>query len=243
MPVSLSGQSVIVAGASSGIGRATAVQLAREGARVMASARRTERLEQLQDEMAREGRPIEIFSADAADCVAMEALAAATVARFGRVDILVYATGNNVPDRSLKRLTPKIWDWMISINLNGAYYLTQAVLPGMREQGSGHLLYVSSCSSKKPDISGAAYQASKRGMNALAHAIRIEERQNGIRTSVVNPGLVDTEILDKRPVRPDPELLARALQSEDVAEVIVDLLRLHPRAVVTDLDLMPTWIE
>jgi serine 3-dehydrogenase (NADP+) len=209
----------------------------------MASARRTERLEQLKEEMAREGRTVEIFPADAADCAAMEALAAATVERFGRVDILVYATGTNVPDRSMQRLTPKIWDWMISTNLNGAYYLTQAVLPGMRAQGAGHLVYVSSVSSKKPDISGAAYQASKRGLNALAHAIRIEERQNGIRTSVVNPGLVETEILDKRPVRPDPELLAKAMQPEDVAEVLVNLLRLHPRALVTELDLMPTWIE
>ena len=234
---------MIVAGASSGIGRAVAVQLARQGARVMASARRTERLEQLKDELAREGRQIEIFTADAADSAAMEALAAVTVERFGRVDILVYATGNNVPDRSMQRLTPRIWDWMLSINLNGAYYLTQAVLPGMRAQGGGHLLYVSSVSSKKPDISGAAYQASKRGLNALAHAIRVEERQNGIRTSVINPGLVETEILAKRPVQPDPELLAKAMQPEDVAEVILDVLHLHPRALITDLDLMPTWIE
>lgn len=209
----------------------------------MASARRAGRLEQLRDELAREGRDIGIFAADAGDCAAMEALAAATVERFGRIDILVYATGNNVPDRSLERLTPKIWDWMVSVNLSGAYYLTQAVIPGMRAQGGGHLLYVSSISSKKPDVSGAAYQASKRGLNALAHAIRIEERQKGIRTTVINPGLVDTEILDKRPVRPDPELLAKALQPEDVAEVILDMLQLHPRAVVTDLDLMPTWIE
>jgi serine 3-dehydrogenase len=243
MPVSLSGQSVIVAGASSGIGRATAVQLAREGCRVMASARRMERLEQLRDEMASEGRHLEIFPADAADCAAMEALAAATVERFGRVDILVYASGTNVPDRSLQRLTPEIWDMMISTNLNGAYYLTQALLPAMRGQGAGHLVYISSISSLKPDISGAAYQASKRGLDALAHAIRIEERQNGIRTSVLHPGLVDTEILEKRPVKPDPEQLARAMQPEDVAEVIIDLLRLHPRTVITDLTLMPTWIE
>lgn len=217
--------------------------LARAGAQVMATARRAERLEQLQQELAGEGRPIGIFPADAADCAAMEALAAATVQRFGRVDILVYATGNNIPDRSMQRLTPQIWDWMISVNLNGAYYLTQALLPGMRTQGGGHLLYVSSISSKRPDVSGAAYQAAKRGLNALAHAIRVEERQNGIRTTVINPGLVDTEILDRRPVRPDPEQLAKALQPEDVAEVILDMLSLHPRAVVTDLDLMPTWIE
>jgi NADP-dependent 3-hydroxy acid dehydrogenase YdfG len=243
MPVSLSGKSVIVAGASSGIGRAAAVELARQGARVLASARRRERLEQLQQELAREGRPLAIFPADVADAASMEALAAAARQQFGRIDIVVYASGTNVPDRALERLTPAIWDNVIQVNLNGAYYLTQAVLPAMREQGSGHLLYVSSISGKRPDVSGAAYQASKRGINALAGAIRVEQRQYGIRTSVVCPGLVDTEILEKRPVKPDAATLAQALQPEDVAEVIVDILRLHPRAAVTELELMPTTLD
>jgi NADP-dependent 3-hydroxy acid dehydrogenase YdfG len=90
-----------------------------------------------------------------------------------------------------------------------------------------------------PDISGAAYQASKRGVLGLAHAIRMEEKNNGIRTSVVCPGVVDTELLLKRPVKPSPEDLAKALQPEDVAETILHIAKLPPRASIPELLLMP----
>jgi NADP-dependent 3-hydroxy acid dehydrogenase YdfG len=240
MPVSLQNQVALVVGASSGIGRATAVLLAREGTKVMASARRQHRLEALQAELAGEGRPIEIFAADAADLAQMERLAEATAQKVGAVDILVYATGTNTPDRALARLRPPIWHELLGTNLNGAYYLTHALLPAMRERRSGHLIYVSSISGHTPDVSGAAYQASKRGMIGLAHAIRVEERQNGIRTCVICPGLVDTELLEKRPVRPDRETLDKALRAEDVAEAIVAIAKLPPRAVVPEMTIMPT---
>src|SRR5207253_9796372 len=117
-----------------------------------------------------------------------------------------------------------------------------ALLPGMRERASGHLIYIASISGLIPDVSGAAYQASKRGLLALAHAIRVEEKQNGIRTCVICPGLVDTEILDKRPVKPSAEMLAKALQSVDVAEAVLAVAKLPSRAVVPELHIMPTYL-
>ena len=93
-----------------------------------------------------------------------------------------------MPDRSLARLNSDIWDMMVGANLNSAYYVTRALLPAMREQKSGHLIYVSSISGLVPDVSGAAYQAAKRGLLGLAHAIRVEEKENGIRTCVICPG-------------------------------------------------------
>ncbi len=240
MPVTLKDQVVLVVGASSGIGRETAVLLAREGARVMASARREERLRQLQSSLAQEGYPIEVYPADASDAGAMEQLAEATRSRLGPIDIVVFSTGTNVKDRVLTRLNQPIWDMMIDVNLNAAYYVTRAVLPGMRERGAGYLIYVSSISGIVPDVSGAAYQASKRGLLGLAHAIRVEEREKGIRTCVVCPGLVDTEILENRPVKPTPEVLAKALRPEDVAEAIVAVAKLPPRACVPEMQLMPT---
>jgi serine 3-dehydrogenase (NADP+) len=238
--VSLKNQVVLVVGASSGIGRAAAVQFAREGARVMASARREERLHGLQDEMAKESHRVAVFAADASDPAAMETLAALTTQKLGPIDILVFATGTNTPDRWLPRLKPAIWDMMIGTNLNGAYYATSAVLPAMRERKSGHLIYASSISGLVPDVSGAAYQASKRGLLGLAHAVRVEEKENGIRTCVVCPGLVDTEILEKRPVKPNAETLAKALQPEDVADAILAVARLHPRVAVPEMQVMPT---
>ena len=208
----------------------------------MAAARRADRLAALKAELASENIAIETEIADAADAAAMEQLAGRTRKQLGPIDILVYNTGTNVPDRALTRLTAPIWDMMLSTNLNGAYYATRAVLPAMRERKSGHLIYVASISAIVPDISGAAYQASKRGLVGLAHAIRVEEKENGIRTCAICPGLVETEILERRPVKPSPEMLAKALQPEDVAEAILAVAKLPPRASVPELQLMPTYL-
>src|SRR5262245_17507222 len=112
----------------------------------------------------------------------------------------------------------------------------------MRERRSGHLIYVSSISGLLPDVSGASYQAAKRGLVGLAHAIRVEEKENGIRTCVICPGLVDTEILEKRPVKPTPDTLAKALRPEDVAEAVLSVAKLPPRAVVPEMQILPTYL-
>jgi serine 3-dehydrogenase (NADP+) len=242
MPVSLKDQSALIVGASSGIGRDTAVLFAREGARVMAAARRKERLAELQNQLAGEGHPIEIATADAGVATQMEDLAKATLAKFGKIDILVYVTGTNTPNRYLDKLTPALWDELITVNLNGAFYATHAVLPSMREAGGGHLIYIASISGIVPDVSGSAYQASKRGMIGLSHAVRVEEKEKGIRTCVICPGLVETEILEKRPVKPSAEVLAKALQPIDVAEAVLAVAKLPTRACVPEMQLLPSKI-
>jgi len=231
-------QSVLIVGASSGIGRETAILFARAGAKVIASARREHRLQELKDQLAGEGRHIKIFAADASDAAAMNSLAEFA----GPVDILIYATGTNTPDRLLPRLTPAIWDMMIGVNLSGAYYATQAVLPGMRERKSGLIIYISSKSAVTPDESGAAYQAAKRGLAGLSGAVRFEEKQNGIRTCVVCPGFTDTEIMEKRLVKPTPEMLAKALRPEDIAEMVFAVAKLPARAWVPEVHLFPADI-
>jgi serine 3-dehydrogenase (NADP+) len=214
--------------------------MARDGAKVMASARRKERLEQWEQEMTAEGHTVATFAADATDPTQMNALAEAAREKFGPVQILVYATGTNSPDRAMSRLNPTVWNELITTNLNGAYYATQAVVPAMRKAKFGHIIYISSISGHTPDVSGAAYQASKRGMIGLSHAVRLEEKENGIRTTVVNPGLVHTEILEKRPVKPSAEMLAQALVPEHVAEVVMACAKLPPRAVVTEMSIVPS---
>ena len=235
-------QVALVIGASSGIGRASAVALAREGARVMASARRSDRLKQLQSEMQAAGATVEVFSADATNPSDMDKLAQHTRQRMGEIDVMVYASGTNTPDRALTRLTPPVWDSLISVNLNGAFYATHAVLPAMRARRAGHLIYIASISGMVPDVSGAAYQASKRGMLGLAHAVRVEEKEHGIRTCVICPGLVDTEILELRPVKPPAEMLAKALQPEDIAAAVLAVAKLPPRAVVPEMQILPTYL-
>jgi serine 3-dehydrogenase len=242
MLVTIENQVVLVVGASSGIGRETVVLFARGGARIMACARREERLCELKESLAREGRTVETLSGNAADASQMEHLAQHTRERLGEIDIMVFAAGTNIPDRSMKRLTTEIWDMMVSVNLSAAYYITAAVLPAMRKRGAGHLIYISSVSGLFADVSGAAYQASKRGLLGLAHAIRVEEKENGIRTCVVCPGLVDTEILDRRPVKPSAEILAKALRPEDVAETVLAVARLPSRVCVPEMQVVPTYL-
>ena len=240
MAVKLTNQVVLVVGASSGIGRATAILFAREGARVMAAARREERLRALQQEMAAEGATIEFAVADVSKAEDMGALVKRTEERLGPIDILVYNSGTNIKDRALTNLTPVLWDRMVSVNLSGAFYATQAALPGMRRRGAGHLIYVASISGLLPDVSGAAYQAAKRGIVGMAHAIRVEERENGIRTCAICPGLVDTEILVNRPVQPSAETLAKALQPGDVAEAILAVAKMPAHVSVPEMQIMPT---
>jgi serine 3-dehydrogenase (NADP+) len=239
MPLSMSGQVVLILGASSGIGRGAAVLFAREGARVVAAARREDRLQSLKEQLATEQCDVTIRRADVSSPEEMGQLAQVTLTDFGRIDVLVYASGTNTPDRSMERLTPGIWDSLIDVNLNGAFYATHAVLPAMRRARSGLLIYISSMGGVMPDLSGAAYQASKRGVLGLAHAVRMEEKLNGIRTSVICPGLVNTELVEQRPVKVLPEVLEKALQPEDVAETILHIAKLPPRTAIPELHMVP----
>ena len=167
---------------------------------MVAAARREDRLQVLKEELAKEQHEITVRRADASNPEDMQQLARETLQNFGRVDILVFASGINTRERAMNRLTPEVWNSLVAVNLNGAFYATHAVLPSMRSARSGHLIYISSISGVITDVSGAVYQASKRGVLGMAHAIRMEEKQNGIRTSVICPGLVDTELLEQRPV-------------------------------------------
>lgn len=236
----LSGQRAIVVGASSGMGRATVVSLANAGCRVMAAARREDRLSELQSELATAGISIAIKQTDATDRDQVSQLIDAAQGEFGGVDLLVYATGRNLPDRALTDLTADNWEMMISTNLSGAFLCTSAVLSTMREQGGGLIVYLSSAAVQMPDVSGVSYQASKHGMTGLAHGTRIEEKENGIRTTVIYPGLCDTEIIKQRPIPTPRDVLDKSLDPQDVADAVLFVAGLDPRAVVPELQLLPS---
>jgi serine 3-dehydrogenase len=242
MPVELTNQNVLIIGASSGIGREITRLFAREGARIIAAARRLDRLQALRNELIERAESIEIFEADASRLEDMERLGREALGKLHNLDILVYCAGTNTPDRTLTRLRPQIWNSLVEVNLSGAYYITQAILPFMRDAKSGHLIYISSISGLLPDVSGAAYQAAKRGLVGFAHAVRVEEKENGIRTSVVCPGLVDTELIDKRPVKPSAEILSKALKPVDVAELVLAVAKMPAHVVIPEVQILPTYL-
>ena len=239
MSLPLQDRIAIVVGSSSGMGRATALAYASAGAKVVAAARTSTKLEELVAEI---GPDAVSCPTDVRNVSQVENLIATTLDKFGRIDILVYATGTNIPHRSLKELTHETWDLMIGTNLTGAFNCTSAVLPAMRQQQSGLIIYLSSGCVQSPDVSGVSYQATKQGLSGLAHGTFHEERENGIRTTVIFPGLCDTPLVLKRPTPTPPEVMAKALQPEDVADTCLFVASLPPRTRVPELVLLPAGL-
>jgi NAD(P)-dependent dehydrogenase (short-subunit alcohol dehydrogenase family) len=216
------------------MGFETALALAREGMSVLACARRKEPLAALEKEGIRT-RVVDVTKRADVD---------ALVAAAGKIDLLVYCAGLNVKERAMSVLTPETWDEMIAVNLTGAFNCTKAVLEPMKKAGGGLIVYISSVAANLPDpVSGAAYQAAKRGLAGLAQGTRLEEKKAGIRTTLICPGMCDTELLRKRPTPPSPEILAQILKPSDVADTVVAVAKLHPRAVVTELELLPSRVQ
>lgn len=236
----LSGKSIVIAGAGSGMGRATALAAAAAGANLVLVARSRGALEDVVQEISAAGGSSIAIAADVTDHTATITMVAQALESLDRIDALVNTVGTNIKQRSLSELTPESWAGMIATNLTAAFNLTQAVVPAMRKQSDGLIVHVSSSAAKKPDPSGVAYQATKAGVVGLAHGTMEEERKNGIRTSVIFPGLTDTPMVLKRPTPTPPEVLAKALHPEDVAAAVLFVLQLPARAHVPELLLYPS---
>ena len=238
----LSGKIAIIAGASSGMGAATAQLFAAQGATVVLGARSAGALEKLAGEINAAGGKALAVPTDATDRAAALSLVDAAVEHYGRVDTLINSVGTNLKQRALTVLDPADWDMMLSVNLSAAYNLTRAVLPQMRSQGQGLIVHFSSGAVQKPDVSGVAYQATKHGVAGLAYGTMEEEKENGIRVTVIFPGLCNTPLVEKRPTPTPPEVLAKALEPEDVARAALLVASLPPRAYVPDMRLLPSQL-
>lgn len=239
MNLMLDGRVAILVGSSSGMGKATAIAFAEAGARVVLASRKVNQLEVLASEI---GDQALICPTDVQNARAVDQLVQTTLDQFGRIDILVYATGTNIPNRSIDVLSHETWDMMIGTNLTGAFYCTKAIIPTMRQQGEGLIIYLSTGAVQSPDISGVSYQASKHGLTGLAHGTFKEEQSNGIRTTIIFPGLTDTPLLQKRPVATPPEVLVQALQPSDVADACLFVATLPNRVRVPELILLPSGL-
>ncbi len=233
-------KTALVTGAGSGIGRATAVGLAKMGLRVALVGRDAEKLEGTKKLVGADNTLVE--PCDVADRAGVAAMAGRVLAAFGgSIDVLVCNAGTNVRDRSLEKLSPDDWDKMIDTNLTGAFNLVHSFLPAMRSRGKGLIVQVCSIAGLRVSkLGGAGYAASKFGQAALGIGIGLEEGRGGIRSSVIYPGEVNTPILDARPVPVPQERKDAILQSEDVAAAVCFLVQLHPRANIPELVIKPT---
>jgi NADP-dependent 3-hydroxy acid dehydrogenase YdfG len=240
--VGLQGQTALVTGAGSGIGRAIAQTLAEAGARLALVGRGRAKLDQVRAELGAAGESSLVESCDVADRPAVLAMAERVLEAFGgALDILVCNAGTNVARRSLDVLDPADWDKMVAINLTGAYNLVHAFVPSMRRRERGLVVQIASISGLRVSLlGGVGYSASKFGQSALGLGIGREDGPRGIRSTVIYPGEVETPILDARPVPVPSERRQVILQPEDVAAAVRFVAELPPRARVPELVITPT---
>jgi NADP-dependent 3-hydroxy acid dehydrogenase YdfG len=237
-------KTALVTGAGSGMGQAIAADLARSGLRVALVGRDAAKLEAARLGIGPEGENGLVCPCDVADRAAVGMMVRTVLGAFGSIDILVCNAGINVNPRSLEKLDPADWDRMIATNLTGAYNLVHHVLPSMRERRRGLVIQIASIAGVRASVlGGAGYSASKFGQAALGLTLGREERLNGIKSSVIYPGEVNTPILDKRPVPVPAERRSAILQPEDVAAAVHFLAELPPRASVPELVITPAVDE
>lgn len=229
----------LVTGGATGIGLAVARQFSAEGATVVICGRNRERLEAAARSIGGSGA-VHPWPLDVTDRTRVGELVGKAVDRFGKIDILVNNAGVNVVERTMERIEPESWDYIMAVNATGAFNVAAEVLPHMRGRGDGLIVNVTSTAGcRASDLGGAAYSASKHAMDAFTKVVSLEEGHRGIRATVVAPGEVDTPLLEVRPVAVSDEHRAQILRPEDVAAAVLFVATLPPRAHVPELIIKP----
>lgn len=242
----LQGKVAWVTGAGTGIGRASAIALALDGATVVLTGRRQQPLDDVAAEIAKAtsggmggGKAI-VEAGDLSDAQAVQGIADRIKANLGRLDILFNNAGMNVAMRNWDGLTPEGVDQTLAGNLNSAFYCCIAALPIMRAQKEGLLIHTSSWAGRYVSlVSGAAYSAAKHGMMAMSESINQQECLNGIRSCCLCPAEVATPIMDKRPIPVTAEQKARMIQPEDMAALVLFITHMPKTVVLNEVLISP----
>ncbi|HEV3229514.1 MAG TPA: SDR family NAD(P)-dependent oxidoreductase [Solirubrobacteraceae bacterium] len=246
MAADLDGQVAVVTGASSGIGEATALALAAQGAGVVLAARREDRIARLAERIESDGGRAIAYPTDLTVEDQARGLILAAREQLGRVDILVNNAG-------LMLLGPvdgadtSEWRRMISVNLLGLLYCTHAALPIMRDQGGGHIVNLSSVAGRTARAGSAVYNMTKWGVGAFSEALRQEALYSSIRVTVIEPGFVATELQDhnenpvvRETIEKYREQIGEVLEAGDIAEAIVYAVTRPPRVSINEVLVRPT---
>jgi len=191
----IQGKIVVITGASSGLGEATARLLSAQGASVVLGARRKDRIEALAEELTAKGGKAIAIATDVTQRAQLQKLVDAAVQTYGRIDVMINNAGL-MPQSPLDRLKIDDWDRMIDVNIKGVLYGIAAALPQMQRQKAGHIINVSSVAGHKVRAGGAVYAATKHAVLALSEGLRQEVKPYNIRTTVISPGAVATELPD-----------------------------------------------
>jgi 3-oxoacyl-[acyl-carrier protein] reductase len=232
----LAGQFAVVTGAARGIGESVAHQLARMGAAVVLTARDRARLLEVKQAIEGNGGKAFVEPCDLTDPRAIETFGRKVADEYRRCDILVNNAGVGVLRKPLVQLDVEEWDRMMDTNLRAPYLMIRALGPLMMAARSGHVINISSLAGKNTLPGGAAYAASKWGLNGLTYSVAEELREFNVRVSVIAPGSVNTHFGGGSRGK-DP---ARMIQPRDVAEVVAGLVTQAPTSFVSEVLLRPT---
>lgn len=195
MQKNIEGKVVVITGASSGMGESAAKHLAELGAAVVLAARRNDRIEKLADEITKNGGKALAVATDVTNRDEVKNLADAAVKEFGKIDVFVNNAGI-MPLSPMDRLKVDEWDQMIDVNIKGVLHGIAAALPYMKEQKFGHFIFTASVAGHKIFPGSAVYSATKFAVRTLAEGLRQEVKDYNIRTTIISPGAVKTELLD-----------------------------------------------
>jgi NADP-dependent 3-hydroxy acid dehydrogenase YdfG len=246
--MNLQGKVAVVTGASSGIGEATARELARHGANVAVVARRKDRLIALADAVKDDGKgKALVITADVTDKEVCQSVVDQVLSEWKRIDILVNNAGVMLLGPTAQAPLDE-WEQMIQLNLMGLLYMSYAALPAMRKQKSGHLVNISSVAGRTVNAGSAVYNATKWGVNAFTEALRQElvDEQSNIRTTLIEPGAVATELISHNRPEVQETLQARfkgvskKLESEDIAAAILYAVSQPAHVNINEILIRPT---
>nr|WP_299386615.1 SDR family NAD(P)-dependent oxidoreductase [Allomuricauda sp.] len=237
-------QNVLITGATSGIGKATAELLANNGFNLILCGRRQERLQALKDGLGKNTN-VHILKFDVRDRDAVFQAISSLPKEFSKIDVLINNAGNAHGLDPIDRGSMDDWDAMLDINVKGLLYMSKAVLPQMVERESGHIINIGSTAGKEVYPKGNVYCASKHAVDAINQGMRIDLNEHGIRVGAVNPGLVETEFSDVR-FKGDTQRAEtvytgyQPLKPNDIADIIHFVITRPYHVNIADLVVMPT---
>jgi NADP-dependent 3-hydroxy acid dehydrogenase YdfG len=237
-------KTALITGATSGIGKATAILLAKNGYKIIICGRREERLVQLKKELS-ECTEVHALVFDVRDKKAVFEAINSLPEAFSKIDILINNAGNAHGLDPIQNGDLDDWDAMIDINVKGLLYVSKAIIPKMIEQKSGHIINIGSIAGKEVYPNGNVYCASKHAVDALNHSMRMDLNPYGIRVGAIHPGMVETEFSEVR-FKGDSERAStvynglHALQAEDIADIIHFVVSRAYHVNIADLIVYPT---
>jgi len=244
MTQGIAGKVVVITGASSGLGQAAARHLAGNGAKLVLGARRIDRLQALASELSLGSEAA--VETDVTRVDQVKRLVDQAVARHGRVDVILNNAGL-MPQSPLERLKIADWDQMIDVNIKGVLYGIAAVLPYMKQQKSGHIINVSSVAGHKVRANGVVYSATKHAVRVISEGLRQEVKPYNIRTTIISPGMVESELPDSIT---EPDIAAnmrkayeRAIPADSFARTVLFAMSQPDNVDINEILFRPTSQE